>query len=90
MTLTHTNTNDWADSAGSFCHLRVRPEEDAVHGGLTDFGRQVVLEMNRLGMLVDVSHVSDKTIADVLDVSRRRRSSPRIPPAGRSPTCRAT
>jgi membrane dipeptidase len=59
MTLTHNNTNDWADSA----------RDEARHNGLTDFGREVVREMNRLGMLVDVSHVSDKTMADVLDVS---------------------
>ena len=70
MTLTHTNTNDWADSSGSFWSFSFDPKEYAVHDGLTDFGRQVVLEMNRLGMLVDVSHVSDKTIADVLEVSR--------------------
>jgi len=60
MTLTHNNTNDWADSA----------RDDAKHNGLTDFGKQVVLEMNRLGMLVDVSHVSDKTMSDVLEVSK--------------------
>ena len=59
MTLTHNNTNDWADSA----------RDEARHNGLTDFGKEVVREMNRLGMLVDVSHVSDKTMADVLDVS---------------------
>jgi membrane dipeptidase len=59
MTLTHNNTNDWADSA----------RDEARHNGLTDFGREVVREMNRLGMLVDVSHVSDKTMADVLDTS---------------------
>ena len=70
MTLTHTNTNDWADSSGSFWSFSFDPKRYAVHAGLTDFGRQVVLEMNRLGMLVDVSHVSDKTIADVLEVSR--------------------
>lgn len=59
MTLTHNNTNDWADSA----------RDEAKHNGLTDFGKEVVREMNRLGMLVDVSHVSDKTMSDVLDVS---------------------
>lgn len=59
MTLTHNNTNDWADSA----------RDEARHNGLTDFGKEVVREMNRLGMLVDVSHVSDKTMADVLDLS---------------------
>jgi membrane dipeptidase len=69
MTLTHTNTNNWADSAGSFFSFDFNPAKTAVHNGLTDFGREVVLEMNRLGILVDVSHVSDKTLADVLDVS---------------------
>jgi membrane dipeptidase len=59
MTLTHNNTNDWADSS------RDQPK----HNGLTDFGREVVHEMNRIGMLVDVSHVSDKTMSDVLDIS---------------------
>jgi membrane dipeptidase len=70
MTLTHTNTNHWADSAGSFFTFGFDPKKYVVHDGLTDFGRQVVLEMNRLGMLVDVSHVSDKTLADVLEVSK--------------------
>ena len=70
MTLTHTNTNNWADSSGSFFSFSYDPKKHAVHGGLTDFGRRVVLEMNRLGMLVDVSHVSDKTIQDVLEVSK--------------------
>jgi membrane dipeptidase len=70
MTLTHTNTNGWADSSGSFWSPAFDPRKYAVHGGLTDFGREVVLEMNRLGMLVDVSHVSDATIADVLETSR--------------------
>jgi membrane dipeptidase len=59
MTLTWNNTNDWADAA--------RGEQR--HNGLSDFGKDVVREMNRLGMLVDVSHVSDKTMSDVLDVS---------------------
>ena len=89
MTLTHTNTNDWADSSGSFFSFSYDPKKTAVHNGMTDFGRQVVLEMNRLGILVDVSHVSDKTIADALEVSRPR-SSPPTPPAARSPTCRET
>jgi membrane dipeptidase len=59
MTLTHNNTNNWADSC---C-------DKAVHNGLSDFGKEVVREMNRLGMFVDISHVSDKTMSDVLDVS---------------------
>ncbi len=61
MTLTWSNTNEWADSSGD--------EEDANithHGGLTAFGREVVREMNRLGMMVDVSHVADTTFWDVL------------------------
>jgi membrane dipeptidase len=60
MTLTWNNTNDWAD-AGRGQHI---------HHGLTDFGREVVREMNRLGMLVDVAHVSDETMSDALDVSK--------------------
>ena len=60
MTLTHNNTNNWADSC---C-------DTAKHNGLSDFGKEVVREMNRLGMLVDVSHVSDKTMSDVLEVSK--------------------
>ncbi|HEY8224641.1 MAG TPA: membrane dipeptidase [Pyrinomonadaceae bacterium] len=59
MTLTWNNTNDWADAG--------RGEKK--HNGLSDFGREVVREMNRLGMLVDVSHVSDDTMSDALDVS---------------------
>jgi membrane dipeptidase len=59
MTLTHNNTNDWADAC---C-------DAAKHNGLSDFGREVVREMNRIGMLVDISHVSDKTMSDVLDIS---------------------
>ena len=60
MTLTHTNSNGWADSSGD------KPK----HDGLTPFGKQVVQEMNRLGMLVDVSHVSDKTFYDVIATTR--------------------
>lgn len=60
MTLTHNVHTDWADSAAL----------PPVHGGLTPFGEQVVLEMNRLGMLVDLSHVSDGTMDDVLRVSK--------------------
>ena len=59
MTLTHNNTNNWADSC---C-------DKATHNGLSDFGKEVVREMNRVGMLVDISHVSDKTMSDVLDTS---------------------
>ncbi|HEY1250513.1 MAG TPA: dipeptidase [Thermoanaerobaculia bacterium] len=70
MTLTHFNTNNWADSSGTFFSPGFDPAKFKVHNGLTDFGRQVVLEMNRLGMLVDVSHVSDDTIRDVLETSK--------------------
>lgn len=71
MTLTHTNTNDWADSAGSFFGADLyEPRKYAVHDGLTAQGREVVLEMNRLGILVDVSHVSDKTMADAAAASK--------------------
>src|SRR5215813_6554298 len=59
MTVTWNNTNDWVDAG--------RGEKK--HDGLSDFGKEVVREMNRLGMLVDVSHVSDKTMSDALDVS---------------------
>ncbi|TCP35772.1 dipeptidase [Sphingomonas sp. BK235] len=60
MTLTHSHSLDWADSS-----------TDAPRaGGLSAFGRQVVAEMNRIGMIVDVSHVADTTMAAVLDVSR--------------------
>jgi membrane dipeptidase len=60
MTLTHNVTLDWADAAN----------DEARHGGLTAFGREVVREMNRLGMLVDLSHVSPGTMSDALDVSQ--------------------
>ncbi len=59
MTLTHGKTLDWADSA----------TDEARHGGLTPFGEEVVREMNRLGMLVDLSHVSPETMHDALRVS---------------------
>ncbi|HVW84159.1 MAG TPA: dipeptidase [Bryobacteraceae bacterium] len=64
VTLTHTNTNNWADSSGDMADRTVRH-----HDGLTDLGRRIVGEMNRLGMMVDISHVSDKTFQDVLAVS---------------------
>jgi membrane dipeptidase len=59
MTLTHTNHTPWADTSS-------KPPE---HNGLTDFGKQVVREMNRLGIMVDISHVSDKTFYDALETS---------------------
>lgn len=59
MTLTHNVTLDWADAAG----------QDRRHDGLTRFGEEVVREMNRLGMLVDLSHVADETMEDALRVS---------------------
>ncbi|HEU4403031.1 MAG TPA: membrane dipeptidase, partial [Candidatus Polarisedimenticolia bacterium] len=69
MTLTHTNTNHWADSSGAFYRPDFDPADSRVHHGLTDLGRTVVREMNRIGMMVDVSHVSDETIDDVLKTS---------------------
>ncbi|HYE72179.1 MAG TPA: dipeptidase, partial [Blastocatellia bacterium] len=65
MTLTHTNTNDWADSEGDANSPNVKH-----HDGLTDFGKEVVREMNRLGMMVDVSHVADETFYDVIETTR--------------------
>ncbi len=64
MTLTHVNTNEWADSSGDINDAAV-----VHHNGLTDFGKDVVREMNRLGMMVDISHVADKTFYDALEVS---------------------
>jgi membrane dipeptidase len=61
MTLTHFRNNNWADSS----------TDQPAHNGLTPFGKEVVREMNRLGMIVDVSHVSDKTFFDVLEVSSK-------------------
>jgi membrane dipeptidase len=59
MTLTHNAATEWADSSNA----------SPRHNGLTDFGKQVIREMNRLGMLVDISHVSDPTFYDVLETS---------------------
>ena len=63
MTLTHVNNNSWADQ------LRRRAAPGRPAAGLTELGRQIVREMNRLGMLVDISHVSDATFEDVLATS---------------------
>lgn len=65
MTLTHTNTNNWADSEADLNNAKVKH-----HNGLTDFGRGVVGEMNRLGMMVDISHVADKTFYDVIETTK--------------------
>src|SRR3569623_1154000 len=70
MPLPHTNTNHWADSSGPFYLPDFDPKKSYVHGGLTDFGRDVVREMNRLGMIVDISPTSAQTVAAVLAVSR--------------------
>jgi membrane dipeptidase len=61
MTLSWSNTNEWADSSGDIDDAKIRH-----HNGLTDFGKRVVLEMNRLGMMVDISHVADKTFWDTI------------------------
>ncbi|HEX7833613.1 MAG TPA: dipeptidase [Thermoanaerobaculia bacterium] len=60
MTLTHVNTNNWCDSSG----------DAPKHGGLTDFGREVVTTMNDLGMIVDISHVSDDAYRAVIETTR--------------------
>src|SRR6266478_5511335 len=72
MTLTHSGNDEWADSS----------TDKAVHNGLTDFGKDVVSEMNRLGVIVDISHVSDKTFYDALEVSK-------APPFASHSSCRA-
>ena len=60
LTLTHSVNTDWADSSG----------DQPKHNGLTDFGKDVVRELNRLGVMVDISHVSDKTFLDAIEVSK--------------------
>jgi membrane dipeptidase len=60
LTLTHSVNTDWADSSG----------DQPKHNGLSDFGKDVVRELNRLGVMVDISHVSDKTFADAIEVSK--------------------
>src|SRR3984957_10137552 len=60
MTLTHSGNAEWADSS----------TDKPAHNGLSPFGKQVISEMNRLGMIVDISHVSDKTFHDVLAISK--------------------
>ena len=72
MTLTHVNTNNWCDSSG----------DAGRHGGLTDFGRQVVRTMNDIGMIVDISHVSDKSFYAVLETTR-------VPVVATHSSCRA-
>jgi len=72
MTLTHSGNDEWADSS----------TDKAVHNGLTDFGKDVVREMNRLGFIVDISHVSDKTFYDALEISK-------APPFASHSSCRA-
>jgi membrane dipeptidase len=66
MTLTWSNSNGWADSSGDFNDPKVPHTKD----GLSDFGKDVVYEMNRLGMMVDISHVSDKTFYRTIIISR--------------------
>ena len=65
MTLSWSNTNEWADSSGDIDDPKIQH-----HNGLTDFGKQVVLEMNRLGMMVDISHVADKTFWDTVATTK--------------------
>jgi membrane dipeptidase len=72
MTLTHVNTNNWCDSSG----------DAGRHGGLTDFGRIVVRTMNDLGMIVDISHVSDNAFQQVIETTR-------VPVVATHSSCRA-
>ena len=64
MTLTHFNTNSWADAQGDADNPKVEH-----HNGLTPFGKDVISEMNRLGMMIDISHTADKTFWDALETS---------------------
>lgn len=66
MTLTWANSNEWADSSGDFKDTNIPHTKE----GLSEFGKDVVYEMNRLGMMVDISHVSDKTFYRTLVISR--------------------
>jgi membrane dipeptidase len=66
MTLTWSNSNDWADSSGDYTDPKVQHTKE----GLSEFGKDVVYEMNRLGMMVDISHVADKTFFRTLVISR--------------------
>jgi membrane dipeptidase len=65
MTLSWSNTNEWADSSGDINDPKIEH-----HNGLTNFGKQIVLEMNRLGMMVDISHVADKTFFDAIATTK--------------------
>jgi membrane dipeptidase len=65
MTLSWSNTNEWADSSGDIDDSKIQH-----HNGLSDFGKQVVLEMNRMGMIVDISHVADKTFFDAIATTK--------------------
>ena len=60
MTLSHFYNDEWADSS----------TDKPAHNGLTDYGKDIVREMNRQGIMVDISHVSDKTFYDALAVSK--------------------
>ena len=66
MTLTWSNSNGWADSSGDVNDTSVPHTKE----GLTEFGKDVVYEMNRLGMMVDISHVSDRTFYRTLVITR--------------------
>src|ERR1700690_178767 len=86
MTLSWSNTNEWADSSGDINDPKIQH-----HNGLSDFGRQVVLEMNRLGMMVDISHVADKTFWDAIATTKApviasHSSARALPNAGRNMT----